>query len=246
MIPLPTFGGTHGFATGINNLGQAVGWAETTVHDPTCDSTVQRLQFRAALWEPGLGRIRQLKPYSGDSTSAATAINDRGQVVGISGRCDVAVGRLSAQHAVVWENGGVRKLPDLGGEGWQTPMAINGRGDIVGFGNDPAGTADNLIQTAWLWTREGGLKRLGGVGDDATSSATSINWWRQVVGTSCNDAGCRGFLWEKGKTYDLNQLVDLPEGETIVSAASISDFGWITGRLSTGGGTVPFVLKPER
>lgn len=245
MTALPTFGGTHGFATGINNLGQAVGWAETTVHDPTCDNTVQRLQFRAALWEPKRGRMKQLRPYPGDSTSAATAINDRGQAVGISGRCDVAVGRLSAQRAVVWESGRVRKLPDLGGEGWQTPMAINERGDIVGFGNDVGGTADNLIQTAWMWTRDGGFKRLGGVGDDGTSSATGINWWRQVVGISCNDDGCRGFLWEKGSSHDLNDLADLAEGELIVSASSINDLGWITGRVRTASGTVPFVLRPR-
>ena len=36
MTRLPTLGGTHGFATGTNNLGQTVGWAENTVLDPTC------------------------------------------------------------------------------------------------------------------------------------------------------------------------------------------------------------------
>jgi uncharacterized membrane protein len=190
--------------------------------------------------------MKQLKPYPGDSTSAATAINDQGVAVGISGRCDQAVGRLSAQHAVVWENGRVRKLPTLAGEGWHTPMAINERGDIVGFGNDAGGTADNLLQTAWIWTRDGGFKRLGGVGDDAVSSATSINFWRQVVGISCNDAGCRGFLWEKGTSYDLNGLVDLAEGEVITSASAINDLGWITGRISTAAGVVPFVLRPSR
>lgn len=30
MSPLPTLGGNNGFATGINNRGQAVGWAENT------------------------------------------------------------------------------------------------------------------------------------------------------------------------------------------------------------------------
>lgn len=245
MTALPTFGGTHGFATGINNLGQAVGWAETTVLDPTCNQTPQKLQFRAALWEPKRGRMKQLKPYPGDSTSAATAINDHGVAVGISGRCDQAVGRLSAQHAVVWENGRVRSLPTLAGEGWHTPMALNERGDIVGFGNDAGGTADNLIQTAWIWTRDGGFKRLGGVGDDGTSSATSINWWRQVVGISCNTS-CRGFLYDHGTMYDLNDLVDLAEGEVITSASSINDLGWITGRVTTATGTVPFVLRPWR
>ena len=40
MRGLPNFpGGNNGFATGANNLGQVVGWAENGVHDPTCCCT---------------------------------------------------------------------------------------------------------------------------------------------------------------------------------------------------------------
>src|SRR5262245_44969472 len=95
---LPTLGGNHGFATGVNNQSQIVGWAETPVHDPTCTDK-QVLQFRAVLWEPKSGsngkiKARELPPLHGDSASAATAINDFGQAVGISGDCDQAVGRF--------------------------------------------------------------------------------------------------------------------------------------------------------
>src|SRR3989441_10174453 len=95
MTALPPFpGGYSSYATGINNRGQVVGWAENGIHDPTCDPTFQILQFRAAIWEPN-GEMRELSPLPGDSTSAATAINDRGQVVGISGDCGIAVGSVS-------------------------------------------------------------------------------------------------------------------------------------------------------
>ena len=68
-------------------------------------------------------------PFPGDSASAATAINDEGQVVGISGRCDQAVGRFSALHAVLWDkNGKPTEIPNLGGTTWHTPMDINGAG----------------------------------------------------------------------------------------------------------------------
>src|SRR6266480_3016598 len=83
MTPLPTLGGTNSYATAANNKGQIVGWAENTVHDPTCVSP-QVLQFRAVIWGPGAGQIQELPPLPGDSTSAATAINDKGDVVGIS------------------------------------------------------------------------------------------------------------------------------------------------------------------
>ena len=37
MTGLPTLGGDNGFATGVNDRGQIVGWAEDNTHDPTCD-----------------------------------------------------------------------------------------------------------------------------------------------------------------------------------------------------------------
>ena len=40
MRPLQTLGGTNGFATGTNNLGETVGWAENTVRDPSSSGTV--------------------------------------------------------------------------------------------------------------------------------------------------------------------------------------------------------------
>src|SRR5262249_35590273 len=100
--PLPTFGGENGFATSANNKRQIVGWAETTVLDPSCTS-VQKRQFLAALWGPGTDDMQPLPPLPGDSTSAATGINDRGQVIGISGACGIAVGGVSARRAVMWE-----------------------------------------------------------------------------------------------------------------------------------------------
>jgi len=51
MRALPTLGGNNGFAAGANNRGQMIGWAENTVHDPTCVPP-QVLQFRAVLWGP--------------------------------------------------------------------------------------------------------------------------------------------------------------------------------------------------
>src|SRR5947207_1314621 len=102
MRGLPNFpGGNNGFATGANNLGQVVGWAENGVHDPTCCCT-QVLQFRPAMWTLGPpDQIHELPLIHGDTSGAATAINDNGQIVGISGICDQAVGRHTAKHAVL-------------------------------------------------------------------------------------------------------------------------------------------------
>ena len=247
MRALPTLGGTHGFATGSNNRGQIVGWAENTVHDPTCVPP-QVLQFRAVMWGPGPGQIRELPPLPGDTVSAATALNDRGQVAGISGICDDAVGKFSAIHAVLWENGVPRDLGNIGGLAWNTSMAINLQGDVAGFGNvslPPDGAFD---AHAFLWTRQGGIRDLGTLPlpGHVFSQAYGINVWRQVVGRSCDaDFNCRAFLWQNGEMTELQQLVPGYPG-TLTIAGDIDDLGRISGqaRDPVSGALVAFVATP--
>lgn len=254
MTALPTLGGNNGYATAVNRRGQVVGWAETAVHDPTCD-TPQVLQFRAVRWEPGRRwrptRTTELRPLPGDSASAATGINERGQVVGISGECDQAVGRFTAKHAVLWDSRSTpTELPNLGGTSWHTPTALNARGDAVGFSNpsDPRDAAGEFIARAVLWPARGGLVEIGRLPGDSTAQAQGINRRGQVVGVSSGNAGNRAFLWEDGRLYDLNALVAGAVPGTLVSARDINDAGQITGDLREGatGRTVPFVLTPAR
>jgi len=230
MTPLPTLGGTHGFATGTNNLGQTAGWAENTVHDPTCESP-QVFQFRAVVWGPGT-RMRQLRPLSGDTVTAATALNDFGRVVGISGICDQAAGRFSATHMVVWDHGGPpRNIGGFGGVAWNTPMAVNEQGAVVGFAGQPGDDPDNPQLHAFLWTRQHGIQDLGALPGDVYSEAHGISERRQVVGISCDAAGsCRAFLWQNGVMTDLNTLVAPGYTDVLTTAQDINDLGEITGR----------------
>lgn len=230
MSALPTLGGNNGFATGANNHGQVVGWAENTVHDPTCVPP-QVLQFRAVIWASEGNQIRELPPLPGDTSGAATAINDKGQVVGISGICDQAVGRFTAAHAVLWENGGVTDIGNLGSDAWNTPMAINQQGDIVGFAGQPGDDPDNPQLHAFLWTRQDRIQDLGALPGDVYSEAHGINERRQVVGISCDAAGsCRAFLWQNGVMTDLNTLVAPGYTDVLTTAQDINDLGEITGR----------------
>ena len=226
MTPLPTPGGTHGFAAGTNNRGQTVGWAENTVHDPTCVAP-QVLQFRAVRWNLQ-NAVVELPPLPGDSVSAATGINDRGEVIGISGICDIAVGQRSAIHAVRWTNGLANDLGNLGGNAWNTPTAINQAGDIVGFANVSPGVDFN--PHAFLWTAKGGIRDLGAVAGDVTSQASGINARRQIVGQSCAaDGTCRGFLWQHGVMTDVQTLVK-GKDVYITTVNDIDDAGRITGQ----------------
>lgn len=249
MRALDTLGGTHGFATGANNLGQIVGWAENTVLDDTCNNDAnQFFQFRAAIWNRHGRVVRQLPPLPGHRTSAATAINDRGQVVGISGECDVAVGRRSAIDAVIWENGVPRRLDDFGGSAWDTPMAINQRGDIVGFLNASAADGNALNARAALWLDGQPVRNLGFLSDtDDNATAYGINEWRQVVGQSCRGLACRAFLWQSGEMRLLQDLVVSGAPLTLLRAGDIDDFGRITGlaRDPATGASVAFIATPK-
>jgi probable HAF family extracellular repeat protein len=249
MHELPTLGGTHGFATEVNSTGQIVGWAENLVHDPTCVG-VQTLQFRAVLWEPKKGTTQELPPLHGDSASAATAINEQGQVVGISGKCDQAVGRFSALHAVLWDHGTPTEIPNLGGTTWHTPMDINERGDVVGFSNPP-GPGDpegEFIAHAFFWEKHSDQAvDIGVLDGDSFSEAFAINSRGQVVGVSFGGPnGSHAFLWQNGVLRDLNGLVDIAP-DVLQSAQDINDAGQITGRVrdAATGQILMFVATPE-
>ena len=236
MRGLPNFpGGHNGFATGANNLRQAVGWAENGVHDGDCVSP-QVLRFLPAIWSLGPpDQIHDLPLVPGDSSGAATAINDNGQIVGISGICDQAVGRHTARHAVLWENGGVIDLGNLGAQWWNTPTAINQRGDVVGFAGDPAFVEGDIVH-AFMWTRDDGIRHLkplkGRSPEHVDSEAYGINEARQVVGVSCDAdfVDCRAVVWDHGNTpIDLNELKGSFSAH-LESAKDINDEGEITGR----------------
>jgi probable HAF family extracellular repeat protein len=233
MTALPTLGGYNGVAASVNNLGQVVGWAETAVHDPTC-APPQVLQFEAVIWGPGKGEIQQLPGLGDDPDTAATAINDHRQVVGISGICQNAVGALSAKHAVLWQDGQAIDLGNIGGHGWNTPTFINNQGQVVGFANQSGDLINGQLALkfhAFLWTRERGMRDLGTLSGDAISEALGINESGQVVGVSYG-AGFshpRAFLWQDGAMMDLNSLIPAGSTLTLEVAGDINDRGEITG-----------------
>jgi probable HAF family extracellular repeat protein len=271
MSPLPTLGGDNGFATGVNNLDEIVGWAEDTTHDPTCDEfthTGQVLQFEAVMWVRDRSdsdyRAIELPPYPGDLDGAATAINQWGEVVGISGICDAAIGGGTAQHMLVWRHGQVRRaLPTLGGAYWNTPMDINELGDVIGFSDLP-GDGPTIAQAnfqAFFWSARpypcngatasaDSTCNLGALGPNLISEALGVNNRDQVVGLSQIVVGSslenHAFIWQNGQMTDLNSLIVPGTTLTLTIAQDIDDFGVITGQAidPATGATVAFEAIP--
>jgi probable HAF family extracellular repeat protein len=267
MSALPTLGGPNGFATGVNNRDQIVGWAEDPTPDPTCgefNNTGQVLQFEAVMWvreqDDDAGTDSGYRPVElppdtaeGDMDGAATAINQRGQVVGISGICDGAVGGATAEHMVLWRHGRVvRVLPSLGGSYWNTPMDINNRGNVAGFSDLPGDSATAPNFHAFFWSarpydcdgsRMTGTCDLGALTGDSVSEALGVNDRDQVVGVSYPSS--HAFIWQNGKMTDLNALLVPGTTLTLTDAQDINDRGVITGTAVTpAGAAVAFEAIP--
>jgi probable HAF family extracellular repeat protein len=88
-------------------------------------------RYRAVMWQNG--RVHDLGVLPGDKFSEAIAINDRGQVIGVSYDSrfhnDLEV---DGSRPFVWERGRMRALPGLGRSDQGTAISINNRGEILG------------------------------------------------------------------------------------------------------------------
>ncbi len=223
ITALATLGGNNGVATGANNRGEVVGFAENATQDPSC-APPQVLDWEAVLWGPEPGEIRELSPFPGDSVAAALAINDHGDVVGGSGICGPVSPAVSL-HAVLWQDSSLIDLGNLGGAMNNVALAINNRGQVAGF-SDLSGDA---TFHAFRW-ENGTMTDLGTLPGDFSSSASGINNQGQVVGSSCDQNGnCRVFLWENGAMTDLNTLVPQRSSLYLAMASDINDRGEIVG-----------------
>lgn len=116
------FGGIY--ASGLNNVGQVVG-----VSDTTNDAS-----FHGFLWEAG--HMTDLQTLPGDAYSVATAISDRGVVLGVSVDANFNI------RAFVWQKGNMQDLNKLVAGSTplflQTACSINALGEIDGIAFDPA------------------------------------------------------------------------------------------------------------
>ncbi|MGC4770042.1 hypothetical protein ACLQ25_13855 [Micromonospora sp. DT44] len=145
-----------------------------------------------AVASPHSYRVIDLGTLSGGD-GAATAMNDRGDIVGWS---TVAGG---ARHAVLWRHGVITDLGVLPGDTDSSAVDVNEFGDvaITSFGSD-------YLTRAVLW-RDGHLRDLGTLGGE-NSVAIGVNDRRQVLGSSppADDMSHR-FLWRDGVFTDLGQ-----------------------------------------
>jgi probable HAF family extracellular repeat protein len=191
--------------------------------------------------------VRYVLTRLAEGNGSATAINNKGQVVGYT----FSSGDL---RAYIWTNGTMRFLGSLGG-GSSFAYALNEAGQVVG-----SAQAANGQFHAFLW-ENGTMRDLGTLGADA-SSALRIDANGRIVGYTEKVGGpIRAFLWENGT---MKRLAGLGTGYSIArdidalgrvvgengSPSSPRAFRWIAGTVrdlgSLGGpGAVANAIGPE-
>jgi probable HAF family extracellular repeat protein len=96
----------------------------------------------AVLWQNGSATATDLGNLGGSTNNVAFAINEQGQIVGISGLSGNA-----AVHAFLWQNGGpMQDLLTLPGDVLSIAYSLNDAGQIVGQSCDAKGNC-----RACLW-----------------------------------------------------------------------------------------------
>ena len=233
---LPTLGGTNGLVTQVNNLGVAVGNAETATVDNDCLAP-QVLDWKPVFWYQG--KVHELPTLDGDTVGTALVVNDLGLMAGAT-RQSCAV---HAPHPVLWQYGKIVKLGSLGGARGSVGE-INNWGQIVGW-SDLAG---DTTSHAYLWQQFTGMIDLGTLPGDVSSSGYGINDLGRIVGSSCDsDGNCRAVLWQGSAMTDLNTLI--PPDSTLYlleATGGINNLGQIAGYAydTVSGEIHPFLLNP--
>ena len=210
-----------GWAEDINASGQVVGWRLTGDGDP---------RYTPFLWTEA-GGMTNLGRLPGDTwDAAAVAINDRGEVVGIS-----------QSRPFLWTaSGGMRGLGMPAEAVFAVPMDVSEDGRVAGSWQEAGGKRHPFV-----WTQEAGMRDLPVPVDIGSASAKGVNARGQAVGEGCTmtcDTGgsSRALVWSAtGEVLDLGQRLRVRDSY----AAGISDAGVVAGTLRRreGGPAVAFI-----
>lgn len=212
----------YGYASGINNHGQVIGWSLQGRYDTV-----------ATLWNNNSPTaLAALAGYTAD----AYAINDQGIIAG------TAVNDSYSHTAVFWDaQNQIHQLQGISG-GMSGAYDINEQGILTGWST----SADNHQHaTIWVDGQAVDLGRLGGY----ASYAYGLNNLGDVVGsyidTSAGVYEEYALIWKNGVASNLNSLVDLPSGITLVYAQDINDLGYIIAQgYDTEGRFSSYLLTP--
>jgi probable HAF family extracellular repeat protein len=231
MQDLGTLGGPDAVASLVNDHGQVAGVSYTGT-DPSTNCGVLSnsvLVTHPFYWDQNKGMIDM--GTLGGTCAQPNAINNRGQIVGVSN-----LAGDSASHGFVWDRGVLSDVGTLGGS-FSSAVWVNDAGDVIGY----ATTSGDQYVHGYL-RKHGVMIDLGSLPGENCSNVWGINASKQIVGGSLdcqnpvNGTG-HASLWENGgPTVDLNVLVAPGSDLALTYAYFINDRGEIavSGALSNG------------
>jgi probable HAF family extracellular repeat protein len=240
-IGTPGLAGLNSAAYGVNELGQTVGTAQTSVpnSEDFCGFSALGLPTSNTACLPFLwqfGAMTKL-PTLGGANGVANSINNRGVVAGYAettAKDPNPACPVSQFAPVVWENGAIHQLQTHPGDPDGVAAMINDKGQVVGAsGTCQAFDPNNgylVLKHALLW--ENGavtdLGNLGGTGGPAGNHACAINNRGQVVGHAvlADDITFHAFLWTRAS--GMRDLGTLP-GDFASISLGINDGGEMVG-----------------
>ena len=226
QFDLGTLGGQNSWMNWgeINDFGQIVGYSETAVPDPNGEDVCTfgtHLTCRPFLWQ---SFHMSVLPTLGGNNGQASAINNRGQIVGfaedgtVDSSCPANKTNNRTQLPVLWENGKAKALP-TGSDPSGNALWINDKGQIVGFTGACTATSHAVV-----WDHDNVNTLL----DNGTGAEAFGNNNRgQIVGfVGAPDSGLpNAALWQNDMLINLGLL----PGDFGGIASGINDKGQVVG-----------------
>ena len=228
QLDLGTLGGQNSWMNWgeINDFGQIVGYSETAVPDPNGEDVCTfgtHLTCRPFLWQ--FFHMSALTTLGGNN-GQASAINNRGQIVGfaedgtVDSSCPANKTNNRTQLPVLWENGKAKaKALPTGNDPSGNALWINDEGQIVGFTGPCAATSH-----AAVWDND----NVNTLPDNGTGAEAFGNNNRgQIVGFvgAPNSGIANAALWQNGTLTNLGLL----PGDLGGIASGINDKGQVVG-----------------
>ncbi len=215
---------------GINDRGEAAGLSETTDPDPNGEDICgfgTHLTCVPFLWRDG---HMSALPTFGGNNGQASAINNRGEVVGfaedgaVDSTCSAGATANRIDLPALWKKGKAEALPLVGDDPDGVAYGINDKGHAVGYsGNCNAATHAVM----WKDNTAFGLQDLGGTG---ANSAYAISNRGQIVGQvgSADNSTAYAAVWQGGADGPVTNLPLLP-GDFAAFATGVNNRGQVVG-----------------